>query len=207
MLRGSYSHHYRRLLPDLLAALEFRCNNTEHRPVMEAIELLRRYKDIDVSDRPHYSRADRVPLEGVVPRDWREARQVDDKGIPYELCVLKALREAIRRREIWVVGAIRWRDLDEDLPADFEDNRDVHYAAIRAPLDGAEFTAAVGRDRPAGRAEHLAVASGVPGLLVLCKGHLVAPGLPRLSDDRFVGARAMPVVVCPGILKLRRSAR
>ena len=28
VLRGSYSHHYRRLLPDLLAALEFRCNNT-----------------------------------------------------------------------------------------------------------------------------------------------------------------------------------
>ncbi len=30
---------------------------------------------------------------------------------------------------------------DDDLPADFEDNRDVHYAAIRAPLDGAEFVA------------------------------------------------------------------
>lgn len=25
--------------------------------------------------------------------------------------------------------------------ADFEDNRDVHYAALRAPLDGAEFVA------------------------------------------------------------------
>jgi hypothetical protein len=36
VLRGSYSHHYRRLLPDLLAALEFRCDNTTHRPVMDA---------------------------------------------------------------------------------------------------------------------------------------------------------------------------
>src|SRR5664280_397863 len=32
--------------------------------------------------------------------------------IPYELCVLAALREAIRRREVWVVGAVRWRDPD-----------------------------------------------------------------------------------------------
>ena len=58
VLRGSYSHHYRRLLPDLLAALEFRCNNTTHRPVMDAIELLQRYKDIPVSDRTHYSAQD-----------------------------------------------------------------------------------------------------------------------------------------------------
>lgn len=33
------------------------------------------------------------------------------------------------------------RNPDDDLPADFEDNRDVHYAAIKTPLDGAEFTA------------------------------------------------------------------
>ena len=75
-----------------------------------------------------------------MPEDWREA-VVDDKGrverIPYELCVLVALREAIRRREIWVVGANRWRNPEDDLPADFEDNRDVHYAALRqAPGPG-----------------------------------------------------------------------
>jgi TnpA family transposase len=146
VLRSSYSHHWRRLLPDLLAALEFRGNNTAWRPVLDAVELLHRYKDIDVSDRPHFSGADRVPLDGVVPREWRDA-VIDETGkverISYELCVLKALREAIRRREIWVVGAGKWRNPDDDLPADFEDNRDVHYAAIRAPLDGAAFVADV----------------------------------------------------------------
>jgi hypothetical protein len=34
VLRSSYSNHYRRMLPQLLAALEFRCNNTAYRPVM-----------------------------------------------------------------------------------------------------------------------------------------------------------------------------
>jgi hypothetical protein len=33
-LRGSYSHYYRRMLAPLLAALEFRCNNSAYRPVM-----------------------------------------------------------------------------------------------------------------------------------------------------------------------------
>jgi len=59
--------------------------------------------------------------------------------IPYELCVLIALRDALRRREVYVQGAGRWQDPDEDLPGDFEDNRDVHYAELGKPLDAAEF--------------------------------------------------------------------
>jgi TnpA family transposase len=84
----------------------------------------------------------RVPIDGVVPRDWRAA-VIDDTGrverIPYELCVLRALRDAIRRREISIVGANRWRDPEDDLPSDFESNRDVHYASPRQPLDAAAF--------------------------------------------------------------------
>ncbi|MGW5171565.1 hypothetical protein ACWEQ1_29810 [Streptomyces nodosus] len=42
-------------------------------------------------------------MDGVVPEQWRAA-VVDDKGrverIPYELCVLVSLRDALRRREI-----------------------------------------------------------------------------------------------------------
>lgn len=74
---------------------------------------------------------------------------VDEHGrverIPYELCVLKALRVAIRRREVYVAGANRWRNPEDDLPADFELNRDVHYAALRQPLDATEFVAELQR--------------------------------------------------------------
>jgi hypothetical protein len=45
----------------------------------------------------------------------------------------------LRRREIWVVGANRWRDPESDLPADFEANREVHYSALRQPLDPTAF--------------------------------------------------------------------
>jgi hypothetical protein len=68
---------------------------------------------------------------------------VDEKGrierIPYELCVLVALRDAIRRREIYVDGANRWRNPEDDLPGDFDTAREVHYAAIRQPLAPTEF--------------------------------------------------------------------
>ncbi|WP_248966246.1 hypothetical protein [Sphaerisporangium perillae] len=61
--------------------------------------------------------------------------------VSYELCVLVAVKNALRRREIYVGGAARWRNPEEDLPADFEDNRVVHYENLRQPLDVAEFIA------------------------------------------------------------------
>ena len=93
---------------------------------------------------PLLRQTDRVPLDGVVPKAWREA-VVDDRGrverIPYELCVLVALRDALRRREIYVSGGNRWRNPEDDLPGDFDATREVHYAAIRQPLDPTEFIA------------------------------------------------------------------
>lgn len=143
VLRSSYSTHYRRMLPRLLAALEFRSNNVAHRPIIDALGLLARYAQRSGRIRC-YGSGEVVPLVGVVPAEWREA-VVDGTGrverVPYELCVLRALREAIRRREVWVVGASRWRDPDADLPQDFEADRERHYAALRQPLDPVAFVA------------------------------------------------------------------
>lgn len=50
-----------------------------------------------------------------------------------QLCVVVALRDATRRREIYVEGGQRWRNPEDDLPGDFEATRTVHYAAIRQP--------------------------------------------------------------------------
>ncbi|MFE4924307.1 Tn3 family transposase [Streptomyces sp. NPDC056661] len=52
-----------------------------------------------------------------------------------------ALRDAIRRREIYVEGGLRRRNPEDDLPSDFEATRTVHYAAIRQPMDPQAFTA------------------------------------------------------------------
>ncbi|MFD3944886.1 hypothetical protein [Streptomyces sp. NPDC058579] len=146
VLRSSYSAHWRRMLSPPLGALELKCNNTAYRPVMDAIDLLQRYLDQPLREGAFFDLEESVPLAGVIPEHWRTA-VMDGKGrierVPYELCVLAALRDAVRRREIRVVGAIRWRIPEDDLPADFEEDRDVHYAALGQPQDARESIAAL----------------------------------------------------------------
>ena len=63
--------------------------------------------------------------------------------IDYELCVLQALRERIRAKEIWVVGADRHRNPDDDLPKDFDRRRVEYYADLGLSMDARAFTAAL----------------------------------------------------------------
>lgn len=132
------------MIAALLAALELRGANPAAAPVLAAVDLLRRHAGLPI--RRQFPTAETIPVEGVVPAAWRAA-VVEEAGdgpvrverIAYEVCVLGALREAIRRRGVWVAGARRWSDPDADLPTDFETNREVHYERIRQPLDPTAF--------------------------------------------------------------------
>ncbi len=62
VLRASYSNHYRRMVPELLEVLEFRSNNDLHRPVIQAIGLV---KDYVRSPRPYYPEDAIIPLKEV----------------------------------------------------------------------------------------------------------------------------------------------
>ncbi len=145
-MRGSYASHYRRMLPRILEVLEFRSNNAAHQPVLDALAWIRRAR----RDGCRVIRiADGIPIEGVIPAKWRGFVIEDDGGggrinlINYELCVLKALRERIRCKEIWVVGADRHRNPDDDLPKDFDDRRADYYADLGLSMDAHAFTAAI----------------------------------------------------------------
>ena len=143
VIRSSYSGHYRRMVPKVLRALDFRSNNEGHRPVILALDLLRRHADSKIR---LFSADEDVPLDGVVSGLWREAVVETDaqkrqrvNRITYEICVLQALREKLRCKEIWVVGANRYRNPDEDLPADFEVERAPYYAALKLPVEADRF--------------------------------------------------------------------
>src|SRR5271157_1438728 len=144
-IRNSYKGHYRRMVPEILQRLEFCSNNERHRPIIQALDLLKRYAD---------SKLQTFPAEEVVPTDdivrglWREAVfEKDAKGrqrvnrITYEICVLEALRDKLRCKEVWVVGANRYRNPDDDLPADFEAQRIPYYQALKLPLEADRFIA------------------------------------------------------------------
>ena len=138
VIRNSYSGHYRRMVPQLLETLTFCSNNEVHQPVIRALELVKRYADTKLRIFPI---EERVPLESVVRGLWPEAVvETDSQGrsrvnrITYEICVFEALREQLRCKEIWVVGANRSRNPDEDLPTDFEAQRTSYYQRLISHL-------------------------------------------------------------------------
>ncbi len=143
-LRASYTNHYRRGLIALLETLEFRCGNTAFQPVIRALELIRRHAK--AGNTSYYPLAESVPehrgtaggWEGLVFRNDKRGQRRAVRMV-YEIVTFQALRDALRCKEIWVVGAHSFRDPEEDLPADFSARRLEHYAELRKPLDPAAF--------------------------------------------------------------------
>jgi TnpA family transposase len=142
-MRSSYVGHYRRLVPALLGALSFRSNNALHRPVLLAVDLLRAHTG---DPKRFFGDDEEVPLAGVVPPAWRNAVVREDgrgrarvERAAYELCALEALREALRCKEVWVEGAGRYRNPDEDLPQDFDEQRASYYGLLKQPMGADRF--------------------------------------------------------------------
>jgi hypothetical protein len=68
-LRESYSHHFRRILPEILEVLRFQSNNRQYRPLINALSLLERY----VESRQHYyPMEEEIPIEGVIRPGWQD---------------------------------------------------------------------------------------------------------------------------------------
>ena len=132
-VRASYGSYYRRMMPKLLAALDFRSNNGAHRPLLDALGAIRRAE----GEGRQYFRADEVAIEGVIRPKWRDIVLEDAPGggqrvnrINYEICVLQTLRERLRCKEVWVVGAGRFRNPDDGPAGRF---RRAPGRVLRAP--------------------------------------------------------------------------
>ncbi len=141
-LRASYTNHYRRGLIELLEVLEFHSNNTAHRPVLDALDLIRRLAGTRLI---YYPPGEHVPTHRGVASDWsglvfkdvgKQRRVVRSV---YEIATFQALRDQLRCKEIWVTGAGEYRDPEHDLPADFAARRVEHYAELRQPMDPTAF--------------------------------------------------------------------
>ncbi len=141
-LQRSYRFHYRRMLPELLNNLEFRCTNIQHQPLMQALLLVKSQLKLK---KPFFPKGFKIPLKGIVPANWMPMVVEDEKvnRVAYEICVLKALREQLRCREIWVVGSRRYRNPEDDLPLDFEERKAIYFEDLGIPMDPKVFTASL----------------------------------------------------------------
>ncbi|KPI20517.1 transposase Tn3 family protein [Actinobacteria bacterium OK006] len=124
--------------------LEIPSSNHAHRPVNEALALVAQYAN--AANTTYYLLGETVPVHKAMGEDWAEVVHRADKSgrrrvvrMVYEVVAFQALRDQLKCKEIWLVGADKWRNLDEDLPQDFEARRVENYRELRKPLDAAVF--------------------------------------------------------------------
>ena len=140
-MREKYARSYRRELKKVLELLTFRATSTTYQPLLEGIELVRRYA---TSKRALYPKGTSIP-EALLTRKWPVLVWVDTPQGPrasrhyFELCVLHKLERALRCKEVWVEGAYRFRNPDEDMPTNWAECRTVRYDKHGFPLDPQDF--------------------------------------------------------------------
>jgi hypothetical protein len=65
----------------------------------------------------HVVTEDDIP-SGIFPGKWRQA-VIDEQGrvnvVSFELCILTQLRNRVRAKEIWIEGADRYRNPDDNV--------------------------------------------------------------------------------------------
>lgn len=143
-----------------------------------------------------------VPIDEVVPAKWRGAVIGKDgrvNRISCELCVLSQLRESIRAKEIWIVGADRYRNPDDDLPKDFETKRAAYYSNLNLTPDRARGRAGPPRRRGGARGmvrEPARSRPGAPDLHLRDRrqhedGSLARTGAARAAPARRHSARPL----------------
>lgn len=197
VIRASYGSHYRRMVPEILNILEFRSNNEVHRPVIRALELIKKYANTGLH---YFPLANDIPIDGVIRTAYKEIIiEKDDKGqerinrINYEISALQMLRDKLRCKEIWVLGSNRYRNPDEDLPSDFEERREENYKALNQPLDAYSFIAALKQEMIQGLEKLNAGMPKNPNVRITEKGNgwiSVSPLEPQAEPLNLVRLKA-----------------
>jgi TnpA family transposase len=137
VMRKKYSTSYRRVLKPVFDTMVFHTNSMAYQPLLDGLAVVRRYLDTQYVTYPHGTE---IP-ESLLTKPWRELVWQDTStGLRinkqyFELCVLQKLERAIKCKEVWVEGAYRFRNPDEDMPADWVVTREKHYQKLGIPMD------------------------------------------------------------------------
>ena len=144
--RASYTGHYRRGLLGLLGLLGTLTFGGEasSRPVLDAIQLIRRYAA--AGNLTYYPAGETIPVHEGLKGDWQDlVYRTDGQGrrrvmrTVYEIRTFEALCQRLRCKAIWVEGAGEFRHPDQDLIRDYAAKRVELYADLGKPLDPGAF--------------------------------------------------------------------
>lgn len=136
-IHSSYNHHYKKMMAPILSGLEFLSNNGEENEVLLGLRVIKKYigqkKDVlDITE---------VPLNGIVPKNCREfiCNYGRVNRSYYEICLLSALRDKLRCKEMWVANAYRYRDPQEDIHKDFYERKEYYFNEVKQQMQGSVF--------------------------------------------------------------------
>ena len=149
-----YSHAHRNALLKLIDTFTFKSNTADGIEFLKAMDFIKQQKSLtDI----YYPDSSKVPITNIIPLSWKilvietgksyidstknEARKEPDKikRLNYEVAILELFREKLRCKLIWIEGAYRYRNPDDDLPSDWETNREEYYSKLDLPLKSSDF--------------------------------------------------------------------
>lgn len=136
-MRSSYACHYRRMLKPILETLSFEAGKA-HQHLLEALEAIQMHLE---SSSTYFPKKSTIPIDGVLDEAQQELVIESEriKRLDYEMLVAELLRKQLRCKNVWVDGAHRYRNPDEDLPKDFESKQQEYCQALNHPIDAEAF--------------------------------------------------------------------
>jgi TnpA family transposase len=141
-----YRAHYRQMVKPVLDALTFQCDNPAQLPLLDGMALMHRYLD---TKHTHYPETEKIPEEMLTGKQREVVFEKNAEGKdrvakhPFELVVLRKLEKALKCKELWVEGAYRFRNPDEDLPPAWPQTRVEHYRRHEFPVEASTFLAPI----------------------------------------------------------------
>lgn len=138
-IRSSYAGYYRRMLLPILDNITFKSTNNDYQPILDGLILIKKYFK---SGKKYFPDEEDVPLS-FLPQKWQQ-RVIDEnsgkiKRICYEVYLLKKLSDRIKCREIWIENSFKHRNPDEDLPKNFDENKQEYFDELNQPLEADVF--------------------------------------------------------------------
>lgn len=152
-MRSLYAHGSRRLLLKLLDIFQFRSNRIEEKLLLDAIEFIKQNQN----NLTAYSHdIQKIPMIDILSSDLHQTitesqsgnhnsrlKQLNKETIDhmyYEVMVLNKLYDKLQCKAIWIEGAHRFRNPDEDMPKDFDQNEEYYFNLLNLPMDASAFT-------------------------------------------------------------------
>lgn len=141
-INSNYVHGNRPLLLSLLRQFDFREDHELYNPMLEAIAFINEHWDSATGE--YYQET--PPLDGVISEIWKPMVLTEtENGVKvnkynYEIAILEQLKVFLGYKAIWVNGAYRFRNPNEDTPQYFDQNRAYYYELLGLPLDKKVFS-------------------------------------------------------------------